>query len=76
MLSPPEHFGVLRLWPMTTREVRAVALRLIIAVVLILLIGALSCSVAFARRADKREQLDLQQRFEAEQRLWDLGSQR
>lgn len=73
MLSPPERLGLLRLWPTTTKEVRAVAIRLIIAVVLILLIGALSCSVAQARKTNKREQLSLQERLEAEQLLWDLG---
>ena len=52
---------------------RAVVVRLIIAVVLILFIGALSYSVVLARKTNKREQLDLQDRFEAEQRLWDLG---
>jgi peptidoglycan hydrolase-like protein with peptidoglycan-binding domain len=35
-----------------------------------LLIGALSCSVALARRTTK--QLNLKERLEAEQRLWDL----
>lgn len=73
MLSPPEHFGILRLWPTATREVRAVAIRLIIVVVLILMIGALSCSVALARKTNKHGQLDRQERLEAEQRLWDLG---
>lgn len=73
MLSRPEQFAGVQVWPVTTRKVRAVAIRLIIAVVLILLIGALSCSVAFARKTDKREQLDIQQRLEAEQRLRDLG---
>src|SRR6185503_1938492 len=73
MLFPPEHFGTLWVWPATTREVRAVVIRLIIAVVLILLIGALSCSAALARKTSKVEQLSLQDRREAEQRLWDLG---
>jgi len=48
MLSPPEHFWVGRFWPTTAKDVRAVVIRLIIAVVLILLIGALSCSTALA----------------------------
>jgi hypothetical protein len=69
MLSPPEQIGALRLSPTTTREVRGVVIRLIIAVALILLIGALSCSVALGRRTNKRERLDLQERFEAEQCL-------
>jgi hypothetical protein len=73
MLSPPEHIGTLRLWPTTTREVRGVVIRLIIAVFLILLIGALSRSVALARRTNKHEQLDLHERFQAEQRLGNLG---
>jgi len=76
MLLPAEHIGNLQHWPATTREFRAVAiLRLIIAFVLILLIGAMSCSVALARKTNdsRQQQLGLQERLEAEQRLWDLG---
>lgn len=72
MLSRPEQL-TLRLWPTTRREVRTVVIRLIIAVVLILLIGASSCSVAIARKTVRREQLGFQERLEAELRLWDLG---
>lgn len=72
MLLPAELIENLRLWP-ATRKVRGVAIRLIIAVALILLIGALSCTVALARKTSKGEQLSLQSRLEAEQRLWDLG---
>jgi peptidoglycan hydrolase-like protein with peptidoglycan-binding domain len=49
-----------------------VVIRLILAVLLILLVGALSCSVAMARKP-KRVQLSVEDRFQAEQRLWDLG---
>lgn len=73
MLTQPSHIGTLRLWPATTKEFRAIAIRLIIAVVLILLIGALSCSVTLARKSTRNEQLSVQERTEAEQRLWDLG---
>ena len=75
MLSPREHVETLWHWPATSRDVLAIAVRLIIAVVLILLIGALSCSVALARKTTKphQPQLSIQERLEAEQRLWDLG---
>ena len=73
MLTQPNHIGTLRFWPATTREFRGIAIRVIIAVVLILLIGALSCSVALARKTTRHEQLSVQERTEAEQRLWDLG---
>ena len=73
MLSHRENFVALRLWPTATRELRFVIVRLVIAVVLMLLIGALSCTVALARKTNKPEQLSVQEQLEAEQRLWDLG---
>ncbi|HEY5883325.1 MAG TPA: L,D-transpeptidase family protein [Pyrinomonadaceae bacterium] len=75
MLLPVEHTGVLRRWPATSSAVRAVAIRLVIGFVLLLLIGALSCTVALARKTNKprQRQLEVQERLEAEQRLWDLG---
>src|SRR5688500_9068890 len=62
-------------WPGETGELRKIVIRSSIVVVLILLIGALSCSVVFAGSSNKSSprQLSAQERLEAEQRLWDLG---
>lgn len=77
MLAHTEHAAVIHIRPRvamaTVKELRMIAVRITIAVILIFMIGALSCTVAVARKANKREQLSVQERLEAEQRLWDLG---
>lgn len=78
MLSHPEQLATLGT---SSRSVRgtievlgSVALRMLIAIVLILLVGALSCSVAFAQTSNKLPtQVGRPEIIEAEQRLWDLG---
>jgi peptidoglycan hydrolase-like protein with peptidoglycan-binding domain len=78
MLSHPEQLATLGT---SSRSVRgtievlgSVALRMLIAIVLRLLVGALSCSVAFAQTINKLpSQVGRREIIEAEQRLWDLG---
>jgi len=79
MLSHSEHIDRLEVWPhvqpLTYREIWTIAIRIIVAAILILLIGALSCSVVMA--ANTRKSLSQapspQQRYEAERRLFELG---
>lgn len=70
MLAPPEPVATLS---HCLRKQDAV--RLIITAVLAFFVGALGCSQVVARNPDKprRQQLTVQERVEAEQRLWDLG---
>jgi lipoprotein-anchoring transpeptidase ErfK/SrfK len=59
---------------LTDREIWTIAIRIIIAVILILLIGALSCSGVLASKTRKSAQAPSpEQRYEAEQRLSELG---
>jgi hypothetical protein len=75
MLELPEHVGILWRWPATTRKARRLVIRRTIALALVSLIGALSCTLTLASKDHKRgpQPLGEQQRREAEQRLWDLG---
>lgn len=79
MLSHPDHVAVLQTGhPVaiaTVRRLLMFAVRIIIAVILIFLIGALSCSVAMAtkERRPVSQIPNVEQRFEAEQRLAELG---
>ena len=56
----------------TMEVLGSVVLRILVAIVLILLVGALSCSVAFAQNKVP-SQVGRPEIIEAEQRLWDLG---
>jgi len=73
MALVPNHIIAQPHWVLTKRETLTVCIRLILAVLLLLLIGALSHTAGFGRRLTKREQLSMGERIEAEQRLWDLG---
>ncbi|MGH9875268.1 MAG: L,D-transpeptidase family protein [Pyrinomonadaceae bacterium] len=74
-----ENTADLRPWPGISpaayRQIRTVAIRTIIVIVLILLVGALSCGIAVAdgKRKSTAQEVGAQERFEAEQRLWALG---
>lgn len=58
--------------PVAAKEIRAILIRSILVALLILLVGALSCSIVTARTI-RRPQLTLADRIDAEQRLWNLG---
>lgn len=78
MLWLPENIAVLRESAHTAyaiRELRKTAIRILIIVVLIMLVGALSCSVTVARSASNSpsQSLGTEERLEAERRLWELG---
>jgi hypothetical protein len=78
MLWRPENTAILRESPHSAsaiKELQKSAIRIFIIVVLIMLIGALSCSVTVARRTNKSpaQSLGTEERFEAERRLWELG---
>jgi hypothetical protein len=76
MLSHSEQLAPLgtssRSVPGTIEVLGSIALRILIAIVLILLVGALSCSVAFAQNKVS-SQVGRREIIETEQRLWDLG---
>lgn len=76
MRSHPEQLATLgtssRSVPGTIEVLGSIALRILIAIVLVLLVGALSCSVAFAQNKVP-SQVGRPEIIEAEQRLRDLG---
>ncbi len=78
-MSHTEHIDHLlvgsRFRPLTKKEMWTIAIRILVAVILILLVGALSCSVVMASRTRRPSSQipTAQQTFAAEQRLADLG---
>ena len=69
----PNHTIAQPHWLLTKRGLLIVFIRFLVVLLLLLLIGALTHTVGFGRRAKKQEQLSVGERIEAEQRLSDLS---